>query len=96
MIVLGIESSCDETSAAVLRDGTLLSTIISSQQEHIEFGGIVPELASRAHLKSIVPIIHQALEEAGVEMPFPTMSVEVVNKNQKEKPSLLVERKADE
>jgi len=64
--ILGIESSCDETSAAVLRDGILLSNIISSQHFHTEFGGVVPELASRAHLKAIVPIITAALERAAV------------------------------
>jgi len=64
--ILGIESSCDETSAAIVRDGTLLSTVISSQDVHERYGGIVPELASRAHLKSIVPIVRKTLEEAGV------------------------------
>ncbi|MCZ7555255.1 MAG: tRNA (adenosine(37)-N6)-threonylcarbamoyltransferase complex transferase subunit TsaD [Bacteroidia bacterium] len=66
MTILGIESSCDETSAAVLRDGTLLSNIISSQLFHTDFGGVVPELASRAHLRAIVPIIQAALDDAGV------------------------------
>ncbi len=68
MTLLGIESSCDETSAAVVRDGMLLSNIISSQACHIEFGGVVPELASRAHLQSALPIIEQALREAGVTL----------------------------
>lgn len=68
MTILGIESSCDETSAAIVRDGALLSTIISSQTVHEEFGGIVPELASRAHLQSIVPIVEQSLKEAGLSL----------------------------
>jgi len=62
--VLGIESSCDETSAAIVRDGTLRSNIISSQLFHGDFGGVVPELASRAHLRSVLPIIREALNEA--------------------------------
>lgn len=64
--ILGIETSCDETSAAVIRDGKLLSNIISSQLVHKEYGGIVPELASRAHQKYIIPIVHEALEKASV------------------------------
>ncbi|MBN2013441.1 tRNA (adenosine(37)-N6)-threonylcarbamoyltransferase complex transferase subunit TsaD [candidate division KSB1 bacterium] len=66
MIVLGIESSCDETSAAVVRDDHLLSNIIASQEVHREFGGVVPELASRAHARHIVPIVKQALRQANV------------------------------
>jgi tRNA N6-adenosine threonylcarbamoyltransferase len=66
--ILGIESSCDETSAAVVCDGTLLSVVISSQEVHAEFGGIVPELASRAHLQSIVPIINKTLDQAGIAL----------------------------
>lgn len=67
MLILGIETSCDETSAAVIRDGReILSNVILSQVVHSRFGGVVPEVASRAHLKTIVPIYHQALEEAGV------------------------------
>jgi len=65
--VLGIESSCDETSAAVVQDGTLCANVISSQHFHGEYGGVVPELASRAHLRAILPIIDQALAEAGTE-----------------------------
>ena len=64
--ILGIETSCDETSAAVLRDGMLLSNIVSSQFVHAQFGGVVPELASRAHQKLIVPIVDEALEKAGI------------------------------
>ena len=56
-LILGIESSCDDTSAAVLRDGVLLSNVIASQQVHKDFGGVVPELASRAHEQNIVPVV---------------------------------------
>lgn len=66
--VLGIESSCDETSAAVVRNGTLCSNIISSQLFHSEYGGVVPELASRAHLRAILPIIRKALDDAQVSI----------------------------
>ena len=65
-IILGIESSCDDTSAAVIRDGYLLSNVIASQQVHKDFGGVVPELASRAHEKNIVPVVSEALRRAGV------------------------------
>ena len=65
MRVLGIESSCDETSAAVIEtDGTLLGHVIHSQQEHVAYGGVVPELASRAHIRTVVPTIRKALEES--------------------------------
>ena len=67
MIVLGIETSCDETSAAVLDEGQILSNIISSQLVHQQYGGIVPELASRAHQKLIVPVVNQAFHVAGIE-----------------------------
>jgi N6-L-threonylcarbamoyladenine synthase len=66
MNILGIETSCDETSAAVLRDGMLLSNVISSQVIHSAYGGIVPELASREHQKLIVPVIDEALRKAGI------------------------------
>lgn len=65
-IILGIESSCDDTSAAVIRDGWLLSNVIASQQVHRDFGGVVPELASRAHEQNIVPVVSQALSRAGI------------------------------
>ena len=65
-IILGIESSCDDTSAAVLRDGVLASNVIASQQVHKDYGGVVPELASRAHELNIVPVVSRALELAGV------------------------------
>ena len=64
--ILGIESSCDDTAAAVIRDGVLLSNIISSQKVHESYGGVVPELASRAHQQNIIPVVDQALKKAGV------------------------------
>ena len=65
-VILGIETSCDDTAAAVVAGGELRSTIVSSQRVHDQFGGVVPELASREHQRLIVPIIQAALEEAGV------------------------------
>ena len=65
--ILAIESSCDDTSAAVIRDGILLSNVTASQGVHEEFGGVVPELASRAHQLNIVPVVDAALKRAGVE-----------------------------
>ena len=66
MVILGIESSCDDTSAAVIRDGVLLSNVTASQAVHEAYGGVVPELASRAHQQNIVPVVHEALKRAGV------------------------------
>jgi len=68
LIVLGIESSCDETAAALVRDGNqILASVVASQEEvHHRFGGVVPELASRRHLESIIPVMRQALAQAGV------------------------------
>ncbi len=66
-IILGIESSCDDTSAAVIRDGLLLSNVIASQKVHEAYGGVVPELASRAHQQNILPVVSEALRQAGVE-----------------------------
>lgn len=65
-IILGIESSCDDTSAAVIKDGYLLSNVIASQQVHKDFGGVVPELASRSHELNIVPVVSRAIEIAGI------------------------------
>lgn len=65
-IILGIESSCDDTSAAVLADGVLLSSVIASQDVHKSYGGVIPELASRAHQINIVPVVSEALSRAGV------------------------------
>lgn len=67
VIILGIESSCDDTSAAVLRNGLLLSNVTASQSVHEEYGGVVPELASRAHQQNIVPVVDTALKRAGIE-----------------------------
>ena len=64
--ILGIESSCDDTRAAVIRDGILLSNVIASQSVHEEYGGVVPELASRAHQQNIVPVVDTALKRAGI------------------------------
>ncbi|MGC8864428.1 MAG: tRNA (adenosine(37)-N6)-threonylcarbamoyltransferase complex transferase subunit TsaD [Bacteroidales bacterium] len=64
--ILGIESSCDDTSAAVLKNDELLSNIIANQEVHRKFGGVVPELASRAHQQSIIPVVDQAIKEAGI------------------------------
>jgi N6-L-threonylcarbamoyladenine synthase len=69
MNILGIESSCDDTAAAVLSDGKILSNIIASQTVHEQFGGVVPELASRAHNKTIWATVDQALETSGLGMP---------------------------
>lgn len=66
VVILGIESSCDDTSAAVIRDGLLLSNVIASQKVHEEYGGVVPELASRAHQQNIVPVVDAAIKRAGV------------------------------
>lgn len=64
--ILGIESSCDDTSAAVIKNGYLLSNITASQAVHKAYGGVVPELASRAHQQNIVPVVDQALKQAGI------------------------------
>ena len=66
VVILAIESSCDDTSAAVIRDGVLLSNVTASQSVHEEFGGVVPELASRAHQLNIVPVVDAALKRAEV------------------------------
>ena len=65
--ILGIESSCDDTSAAVLRNGVLLSNVTASQEVHRAYGGVVPELASRAHQQNVVPVVDQALARAGIK-----------------------------
>lgn len=64
--ILGIESSCDDTAASVIHNGRILSNVVASQKIHEAFGGVVPELASRAHQQNIVPVVHQALEKAGI------------------------------
>ena len=65
--ILGIESSCDDTSAAVLKNGILLSNVTASQAVHEAYGGVVPELASRAHLQNIIPVVDQAIQRAGIQ-----------------------------
>ena len=66
VIILGIESSCDDTSAAVIKDGVMLSNVIASQKVHEAYGGVVPELASRAHQQNIVPVVSEAIRQAGI------------------------------
>lgn len=66
--ILGIESSCDDTSAAIIQDGKLLSNFIANQNVHLKYGGVVPELASRAHQQNIVPVIDTAIKEANIEI----------------------------
>ena len=66
--ILAIESSCDDTAAAVLCDNEVLSNLVATQQIHEKYGGVVPELASRAHQSNIVPVVHQALEQAGITL----------------------------
>jgi N6-L-threonylcarbamoyladenine synthase len=66
--ILAIESSCDDTGVALLRDGKILSNIIATQSVHEQYGGVVPELASRAHIQHIVPVVDQALKQAGVSL----------------------------
>ena len=65
--ILGIESSCDDTSAAVLSNNVLLSNVIASQAVHVKYGGVIPELASRAHQQNIIPVVDTALREAGID-----------------------------
>lgn len=66
VVILGIESSCDDTSASIIRDGQLLSSLISNQDVHRAYGGVVPELASRAHQANIIPVVDSALKKANV------------------------------
>lgn len=66
-ILLAIESSCDETSASVIKNGVVLSNIIATQEVHAKYGGVVPELASRAHQQNVVPVVTEALKEAGID-----------------------------
>ncbi len=66
IFILGIESSCDDTAASVLHNGKVLSNVIANQSIHEAYGGVVPELASRAHQQNIVPVVDQALKIAGI------------------------------
>src|ERR1700721_2187549 len=68
IIILAIESSCDETSCAISRDGTILSNIIAGQTVHEKYGGVIPELASRAHMQNIVPVVDAALVAANCDL----------------------------
>ena len=68
MIILGIESSCDETSVSILRDGKVVANLIASQHFHNKFGGVIPELSSRAHLQQIIPLLRTSLEETNIKL----------------------------
>ncbi len=67
IIILGIESSCDDTSAAIVKNGFLLSNVIASQDVHKDYGGVVPELASRSHQSNIIPVVDKAIKQAGID-----------------------------
>ena len=69
-LILGIESSCDETAASIVEDGcTVLSNVVASQDElHLNYGGVVPEIASRAHVERILPVVHEAIKQANVQL----------------------------
>ena len=69
-IILAIETSCDDTSAAIVKDGKVLSNIVSTQMMHIEYGGVVPEVASRAHLQKIVPVVNEAILASGIDKNY--------------------------
>ena len=66
IFILGIESSCDDTSAAIIKDGKILANIVANQDVHESFGGVVPELASRAHQQNIIPVVNEAIKQAGI------------------------------
>jgi len=68
IVILGIESSCDDTSAAIIRDEVILSNVIANQSVHSEYGGVVPELASRTHQQNIIPVVSKAIKDAGVKI----------------------------
>ena len=68
IIVLGIESSCDDTSAAIIKDTTILSNVVAGQEIHNQYGGVVPELASRAHQQNIIPVVDAAIKKAGINL----------------------------
>src|SRR5680860_805066 len=65
--ILAIESSCDETSASVISDGKILNNIVATQSVHEKYGGVVPELASRAHLQHLIPVVHEAIQSSGID-----------------------------
>ncbi|MCF0174185.1 MAG: tRNA (adenosine(37)-N6)-threonylcarbamoyltransferase complex transferase subunit TsaD, partial [Bacteroidales bacterium] len=66
-VILGIESSCDDTSAAIIRDGVVMSNVLASQAVHQAYGGVIPELASRAHQINIVPVVSEAISRSGLQ-----------------------------
>ena len=66
-IILGIESSCDDTSAAILQEKNILSNVVANQEIHQQYGGIVPELASRAHQQNIIPVVDAAIKKANIQ-----------------------------
>ena len=68
IVILGIESSCDDTSASIIKDGYILSNVIASQDVHEAYGGVVPELASRAHQQNIIPVVDQAIKKANIKI----------------------------
>lgn len=68
IVILGIESSCDDTSAAILKDGKILSNCVANQEAHREYGGVVPEVASRAHQAKIIPVVNLAIKKAGIKL----------------------------
>ena len=68
VVILGIESSCDDTSASIIKDGYIMSNVVASQDVHEAYGGVVPELASRAHQQNIIPVVDQAIKKAGVKV----------------------------
>ena len=68
--ILGIESSCDDTSASIICNGKVLSNVVANQEVHAKYGGVVPELASRAHQQNIVPVVQQAIEQAGIDTSY--------------------------
>ena len=72
-VILAIESSCDETAAAVCHDGKITSNIIATQKIHEQYGGVVPELASRAHIQNIVPVVQAAIETANYQTSMMSM-----------------------
>ena len=78
-IILGIESSCDDTSAAVIKDGYLLSNVVSSQAVHEAYGGVVPELASRAHQQNIVPVVHIGKTDIMIAVGFSAGGMNVMH-----------------
>ncbi len=67
VVILAVESSCDDTSAAICKNGEILSNIIATQDVHRQYGGVVPELASRAHIQNIVPVVNAALAKANIK-----------------------------